>query len=41
MIDIATVYLLCGIYLAYVAWQSFRDMRHSKRLGTTAFWALL
>ena len=41
MIDIGTVYLLCGIYLAYVAWQSFHDKNHSKRLGTTAFWALL
>lgn len=41
MIDITTVYLLCGFYLAYVAWQTFRDKGHSKRMGTTAFWALL
>ncbi len=41
MIELRHIYLLCGLYLAYVAWQTFRDNGHSKRISTTAFWSLL
>jgi len=41
MIELRHIYLLCGLYLAYVAWQTLRDRAHSKRLSTTAFWSLL
>jgi len=41
MIELRHIYLLCGLYLAYVAWQTLRDSGHSKRITTTAFWSLL
>ncbi len=41
MIAIQSIYTVAGLYLLWMAWCSLRDPQHPRRLGTSAFWALL